>query len=521
MRENLLSVSETRIYFFLATLLLIYVTWAVFSHQLPVMEAGGDFWEHAAVLKTWMEDIRHPASPHVATMEGSSRYMPFYFLITVLSKLLGLDALKAMGLASVASVAIFLLGIHYFATAYFKEKIAPLYTLLIVLCCWGFAWNWSNAYQLRNFVYITPYPSFFVFAFSFLIFGCVAKTMDAEVLTLRQAVFLGLSIPMVLLCHPLTGVFSLFFVFLLTWFRGVASTKFRFFVTVVVAASCLLVETWPYFSTYELVLGKSSGEELSWINKAEPNLTRWKRLIWGHPFYSPFGVLLALFPVFIGLVMVVRPKIQLSRWKELPIAALAMLCVYILNMFVNIPLGHRALLLAVLPLHLMIVVGLLNIRQDKGHILPTFFFTLIVSLNLLLVLQIHSGSRLQSTLEVKRVDFSQSETIPEKLAPILEQIEDDSVVMTDRLTGWAIPSQKGKIVSRLHQNPLIHDRLRRKYDTRIFFDESTDLGAIKDIVDRYRITHILLAEPRSIRRYSNLGIELISENGYTLLAINR
>jgi hypothetical protein len=505
MRLDSIGNNPIQNYLIVAVTLWIFMFWASFNHQSPIMNFGGDFWEHAAALKAWMTNLSNPASPHVSSAEGSSRYMPFFYLIAALGQLFDLTSLQAMGLASIISFSLLLIGIPYFSVQYFKDNRAPLFTIVVLLCGWGFAWNWSNAYQFRNLLSISAYPSFFVFAFSFFIFGLIIRHLDGKMP--RKAIVLpliALLIAIAFSSHPLTGVYSVFFSGLLALFYGQAQVKIRALVVIAILTGSLLVELWPYFSTWAVILGKTPDRSVSWITNAvstaeiTQDIPRWKKLIWGHPFYSPLQLAASVFPVVIGGLFLFFTK-NLQKYYELKIASVLMLLVYALNMFTTIPLGHRALLLGMLPLHLLLVGGLLNLYKEDIFILGystkklvTVYLGSISLMSVVLVGFEIYGYRLQPNLRHTDVSFSQDLSVISKYQPIANNLDESSIVMVDALHGWALPSLNAKVVSGMHANPLISDRMQRSRDVRAFFKSQTTESEKDLLLKKYHVTHILI-----------------------------
>jgi hypothetical protein len=532
MRLGLIGSNPTKNYLVVAVSLWIFMFWASFNHQSPIMNFGGDFWEHAAALKSWMLNLANPASPHVSSTEGSSRYMPFFYIIAALGQLLDLTSLQAMGLASIISFSLLLIGIPYFTVQYFKDIRAPLFTIVVLLCGWGFAWNWSNAYQLRNLLSISAYPSFFVFAFSFFIFGLILRHIDGK--TPSQTITLpliSLLIAIAFSSHPLTGVYTVFFSGLLALFYGKTQVKTRLLVVLAILAGSLMVEFWPYFSTWAVILGNTPDQSVSWITKATTSATtdipRWKKLVWGHPFYSPLQLAASVFPLLVGgfLLFITR---NLEKYIELKIASVLMLLVYGLNLLTTIPLGHRALLLSMFPMHLLLIGGLLNIYKQNILIggfsakkLVTAYLGAIAILGVVLVGFEVFGYRLQPNLKTTDVTFSNNLSVITKLQPVVSNLDTTSIVMVDPLYGWALPSLKGKVVSGMHTNPLIGDRKQRYRDVRAFFNQKTSEVDKKSLLEKYRVTHILIKNDiEDAEQYKLKGhFKVLGE--FTLIKLNR
>jgi hypothetical protein len=458
--------------------------------------------------------------------------MPFFYLIAAVGELLDLTSLQAMGLASIISFSLLLIGIPYFTGQYFKDNRAPLFTIVVLLCGWGFAWNWSNAYQLRNLLSISAYPSFFVFAFSFFIFGLIVRHIDGKMPNKAIALpLISLLIAIAFSSHPLTGVYTVFFSGLLALFYGQAKVKTRVLVVIAILAGSLMVEFWPYFSTWAVILGNTPDQSVSWITKATTSATtdipRWKKLVWGHPFYSPLQLAAAIFPVLISGLLLFFTK-NLKKYYELKIASTLMLLVYALNLLIAIPLGHRALLLSMFPMHLLLVGGLLNIYRENiiiggfpaKKLVAVYLGSIAIMGVLLAGFEIY-GYRLQPNLKTTNVTFSKDLSVISKYQPIVTNLDESSIVMVDQLLGWALPSLKGKVVSGMHYNPLISDRKQRYRDVREFFNLQTTETEKDLLLEKYRVTHILIKNDIDNAEQYRLKGQFKELGEFTLIKLSR
>jgi hypothetical protein len=532
MRLDLTRNTPIHNYLLVSVSLWVFMLWAAFNHQSSIMNYGGDFWEHAAALKAWMADLSNPTSPHVSSSEGSSRYMPYFYLIAALGQLFDLTSLQAMGLASIISFSLLLIGIPYFTVQYFQDKRAPLFTIIVLLCGWGFSWNWSNAYQFKNLLSTSAFPSFFVFSFSFIIFGMIVRHLNGLIPSKVIALpLISLLITIAFSSHPLTGVYTVFFSGLLALFYGNSDIKSRIFVIFAILVGALIVEFWPYFSTWSIILGNTPDQSVSWITKATTSATtdipRWKKLMWGHPFYSPLQLVTSIFPIIIGVLLLLLTK-NLKFFLELKVASVLMLLVYVVNLAITIPLGHRALLLSIFPLHLFLIGGLLNLYKQNilfigfpaKKIVSTYLGSITVLGILVIGLEIY-GYRIQPSLKITDSAFSDDSSVIAKYQPVIAGLDDSSIVMIEPLLGWALPSLKGKVVSGMHTNPLISDRKQRHSDVSTFFNNQTTEGEKDLILRKYSATHILIKSDIDNAALYKLKGEFKEMGEFTLIKLSR
>jgi hypothetical protein len=65
--------------------------------------------------------------------------------------------------------------------------------------------------------------------------------------------------------------------------------------------------------------------------------------------------------------------------------------------------------------------------------------------------------------------------------------------MSDTITSWTLPALfHVKVVSLLHNNPLVLDNDKRLKDVEVFFSEKTDNSKRKEILQRYSVAYILM-----------------------------
>lgn len=220
---------------------------------------GADYWEHAAALRALLGDPVEPGAPHVSGEHGSARYMPYYLALAMVGRVFNMDAHQVMGLAAIVSTILFGSGVYVFSLRYFKDRRAPLFTLAVLLGGWGVAWLWSNVYQLRDLLYVAAFPSFFVFALTFYILYIVVAALENSARNTDRYIWLVFASSLALVSHPLTGIFALFFAAVVAVLHGAAQTRVRVQLVAAISLGAVLVEVWPYFSTWGVILGKSGG----------------------------------------------------------------------------------------------------------------------------------------------------------------------------------------------------------------------------------------------------------------------
>lgn len=498
------ELSPSTVYWILAVPLWAIFSWAAFNFQPAIYSFGDDFWEHSAAIHAWTHDLWQPQSPHVASDEGSSRYMPFFFVVTGLSVLFGFTPLQGLGVAGVISISLFMIGVKLFSDRYFRSPWAAPIALLVLLCGWGVSWNWSNSYQLRQIFHGMSYPSFFVFSFGFIAYWWLLGLIKSEALSLPRLIVLALIVGILFSSHPPTGVAIIVTMGLMITFAEHVHLRRRVALLFVLAAGSLLVELWPYFSTWQIVFGTSGGESSTWISRVSPDdlLSRASTLYReNHHFYQPLEVLLTLGPALLGVPMVFY--LFVKERNRLLIAGFTIFSIpYLLFIAMPIPLGYRSIFYAIFFLHLSLVYFFLKLIVVRRH--PTWLRWTGISLLSVMVLWnvgLAGGELLGFRLNVATLKFKDSYDKPRTTVDYMQTLADvvprDAVIMAREKLAWPIPTFVGKVVSGLHLNPMIKDAARRRKDVEVFFNADTDFAERQEIIKRYHVTHVLY-DPRKL-----------------------
>lgn len=466
-----------------------YMVYPIFTHSL-----NNDFWEHSAAIREWMKDLWHPKNPHLATDTGSPRYMPFFFLLSAVGKFFGLSAINVLKLGAIFNVAFLTLGAFLFFRLYFRSSLAPVIGLTVLLTGWGFAWTWSNVYQLRGLLYVAPYPSSFSFAATLVCLWLQTSILRSKGPSTGKHIGLALLVALTFTTHPLTGAFAVGALGLLALTYLEVETRTRVTAVAALVAGLLLAELWPYYSVMQVTLGVSSGEVQSWVSGGNLAWDARPRKLLNHPFYAPPVVLGALGPALAGLVCL----IFITRRREhrfILFGALSMLLPYFINLIYPIPLGHRFLLFAIFFLHLAMVWAIIDTyrilsRRESAETSA-------------LVLRLAGGclgtvvvTGLLFNLAFAGLDIRNRighwQPVTATIGHVVRTIPDDSVVMAKPILAWPVPTFAGKVVSLFHPNPMVPDQADRKRHVTRFFGPDTPVAERQSILHRYGVTHILI-----------------------------
>lgn len=111
----------------LSLAIFVWVAEDAFTTRVVTVSQGTDYWEHSATLRALLDSPWHPKNPHLVSPASSPRFVPTFIFSALLAKVLQLDALGAMGIASALNMALLFAGIFWFFRSYFGDVRASLY----------------------------------------------------------------------------------------------------------------------------------------------------------------------------------------------------------------------------------------------------------------------------------------------------------------------------------------------------------------------------------------------------------
>jgi len=490
-----------QLYWLLAGVFGVWLVWDALVFQLVTYSPHADYWEHTALLTEWLRGLAEPTNPHVLSDIGSSRYMPFFYVLTWFGMVTGLDSVQLMGVAAVINYGLIVIGIQLFFRDYMQNRYAPAIAFCVLFFAWGVSWNWSNLYQLRSFFYIAGYPSSFVFGLSLISFWLTLRVLREETNIVTGGLVLLFLAALMFVSHPLTGVFGIAGCGLLALVATQSNVKVRGVVMAAMLFGALLAELWPYFSVWEVVLGRSGTDETSWAKEDGGVLERIRSGVWKHIFYNP---MLLLVIMGAGWLAVGAWLYLLAKRREpfILLGGLAMLVPYFAHIFISVPLAHRFLLFAIFFFHMAgvrVLIDWLDADAKSGRGLARL--SVIAGLSVLGVFNVAllGGDFVGQHFTPKRLNFvdkfaviPEGGTVVELYAELTEGVGPYDVVLTDGATGWPLPTVTGKVVSLYHENPMLTDQFPRARDVDAFFADGQDAAVRSEILNKYRVSFVLV-----------------------------
>ncbi|HTA91150.1 MAG TPA: hypothetical protein VK745_16300, partial [Polyangiaceae bacterium] len=464
-------------------------------------EGGSDYWEHSATLHALMQKPWHPSNPHLVSLAPSSRFGPQFLLIALVARGLHLNVLGAMSLSAVANTLLFVLGIRVFFSTYFRHPLAPLYGLLVMLTGWWHGFHYSNVYQLHVLFTVASYPSTTALGLSLLGFALAVRLLRAELARPKVALaVLLLWTAAVFIIHPLTAMLTLSGTGLLAICVPKAGLRVRLELIATLVAGLIFARFWPYFSPWEVVRG-GHGAAAGWAGDSLNQMAdlHVKRTL--HEFYHADGLIAALGMALLALLALPYFLIRRERWF-VGFGALSMLLPFVVNVFVDLPLGHRFVLLAIVYLHIGVVWLLLKLTPSYEHAWPLFdrpWSKVAAACGiaaLLVVFAVHSALLARDTLRNPKFYSRPESPVVSNMKAFADAAGQNAVVLASPLLSWPLPTFGPKVLVLYHYDPLVSDQTEREFYVARFLGRSTDEQRAQ-ILAHYGVTHVLLSRESS------------------------
>jgi hypothetical protein len=483
----------------LAAGILAWVAWDAFEFRLVTFSPGADYWEHSAVFHALLADPWHPAHPLIEAPVGSPRFGPHTLFVALVGRAAGLDALGAMGLASVLNAALFLFGIWWFFRLYFRDRRASLFGLVVFFGSWFDGPHFSNVYHLGVYFSVAGYPSSTALGVAMILLALMVLFLRAERERWGIAAALVLLFADVYITHPLTATMALPACVLLAATEPSVPMRRRLYAGGTAFVGLLLTVLWPYYPALSMVIGGTAGRVKKVMAQGGQEV---------HLFYSTDMLVRIL-----GYCLVSLPVLGYFAWRRrhlfVPLSAGLMAAAFALSAYVPIPLGHRYVLLAMpfLQIALVWLLLVLSPREARVRGLYSRRWVRIVSGALVSVFLAYLTI---SNALVARERFQRiSPSLEPRDSPtvligrrVAELAGPNAVVLSNPLASWSLPTFGPKVVTLHHRNPLITDGDERDAAMAFFAGGTSDEQRLA-ILERFRVTAVL-APPvasRSLARF--------------------
>jgi hypothetical protein len=462
----------------------------------------GDFWEHAAVVRelaTRPLDRLHPLLGIDAPDAFSS---PYSLIPAGISRLLGVDSVRALGIAGVLNMILLVAGLRLFVEALAPARAtrASFFALLFSLLLWGwYPWAYSGFFNLTSIGYVAPYASTFAAGLAMVAIFVWSRRCLGRSRSFWALAFVAVSAGTILATHP--PVFLLLaagmFAFALAARPGISDW---FALAGALALAGGLAAAWPYYPVWTLLLSEQATFH-------ESNVYMYRR------------VLERIAPAFLAVPFVIR-----SWWRNRrhPIAVMAAILsvVYVYGGLTKRWNLGRALpsLVLLCQVELAIAAAAFESRlgTTKGRGAAAGFRVATIAACVVL----SWWWQIRPAVDAFR---RPAPTARERLGFLATSVPQDAVVVTDLDTGWYVPAFGGKVIASRHPVAFVPDHAARIADVKRFFDASATRPERDAIVRRYGARFLIVDDGarRALPRdtFTPFGREVAASSRYRLIAI--
>ena len=390
-------------------------------------------------------------------------------MVAMVSRVTGLSAVDTLRAFGLLNLLLLFWALRLFVRATLSAGHTNFDALLFLLTLWGISpWMTSGFLHFNYLVQGAGYPSTFATGLVFLawyLWASIVKGRRPWLLLPLTAIVLT-----VLLDHPITAGSLMIGLFALTLHLDPSWSSF-IRLSSVCAAAFALAWFWPYYPFYSLVLGKSAN-----IDSVVAHL---------YPGLKP--VLLMIFLALIGL-----PALWL-RFKSnhrdfLAVIFLSSLLIYAIGGLTGKYVLGRVIVFMILALQLS-AADWLSRRESEAHLsshpiaTPWAPRVLIASAALGCFMMMPGFLTCLPILQNSYGEYT-------FLSSYVGQYD---VVLSDFDTSLKIPAFRAKVVSYSPEHSLFFvDTRSREQDVQRFFSEKTSQVEREQIVQKYRVSFLLL-----------------------------
>jgi alpha-1,6-mannosyltransferase len=434
---------------------------------------GGDFWEHAAVVRELAANPWDPQHPILQLDAPHAFYSPYALVVALGSNLTGIHPVNALALGGIFNLTLLLFGIYWFVSIFSRKtrNATAFYTLLLILFFVSpYLPRYSGFFQLNNLGRVIPYPSTFAFALSMITLAIhhrrLATGRDAWIAL--EIIFASV----VLITHPFS------FIFLGAGMAAISFTRREgLFVEMVklggiFALTFLIAALWPYYPFLDLVLGGDS------VVYHATN-----RIMYDQ-------ILLRNMPVFLGIPLLI---FELRRDTHSPLAwmYIFLMVVFILGGLSGAYSYGRVLFGLALVVYVMIAKYLAGFEaklaagSQSGRKQPVIFSLVVTSILVALTFFPTTLPLIQGIKNAERNQYKDYTFLAKYTKP-------EDMVLADYKHDVFVPVFGGKLVSYSRPLAFIDDQRERQKAVEKFFSESSSRADRKAVIDDYLVDYVLL-----------------------------
>ena len=471
------TVRQNWIYYLILGVFLVLVILDSFVYQMPRTRIG-DVVEHVSALNAWIDSPFNPENPSLKSDVASPRFIPIYLPFVLLGSVFAWDGWVTYYVIALFGALLFIYSVHAFFRSLYQQSYAPLIGWLVFMGLWTDPWNYSSVYAYSTLYKITGYPSILSFSLSLLCLSVLIKSLKKNRLGNGAFAGLGVLTALVITSHILTGVFLLGSAALYILFTNASkSLKTRLFFAG--GLGFALSFLWPFYPIWEIIGFGNVTSGASWTSELRFEPDRSSRLSINHAFYEWHRYYLA----FLGILAACYLLLKRDVIPFFGIFGFGSL--FILNLFIPIPLGHRFVIYSLFFGHLavfLVVMKFLRSKYEK-QTLP-----LLGMLGLMAVFLV--SNIIQITPQFKKYKSH----LIERNRIIQMHTSKDSVIAGNPGTMWMVSAYHRKVLWLKHPNPLVKDRHARAMANILLQSPDADLSVRRMMQSCFGVTHLVLFE---------------------------
>lgn len=468
---------------YIAIILIIYIPLSLMDYaHFPYSDGA----EHGAAVRELAKNLTQPEDPMLANHPGDSpRFVPSTLLMALFMRGLNLDVLGVLKIFLTIYFLLFLFSAACFSREYFNDTVQVPWSLATVLFLWGVGWTGANAYMFSALLYTAYFPSVVSFSLSLLALNFQLRFLRSKKLWAFFAMTLTGSLAFV--NHPLTGIFFFISSGLLYLEKKGFAKEMIFYFLLSVGVALSIMSLWPYYSFFPNLLKIITGEMAQTADYQSTHQYLYSR------FFIGSG------PALAGIPFVILFSLQ-KRYLLLVGGFAVFSFFYLAGYVFTISLAERFVFFIMFILQMSVSricrewgPPYLTLNQPIKKIIAWFLrLLLIVGVGIQLVLV--NTEFLTPALE-HRARFA----FPRVVNPNTMQMElkkhlgEGDVVLSDIYSSWSIPVYTGaKVIALFHTPSHVDDNLERLKAVETFYESVTTNQRRKEIIRKYRVTHIYL-----------------------------
>ena len=470
---------------------------------------GGDYWEHAAVVRELAAHPAQPRHPQLAVDAPHAFFSPYSLTLGLLSRATGWSADATLGIAAPVNFALICLGLWLLVRKLTPRPAAPLLALLCVIFLWG--WHppkWSSFFHLSDIGHVTAYPSAFTTGMSLIMFAALlpgretasrGSGVGGAILT---SIWLVPWSAFLLLTHAPTGTMLMcagLAVLAVAKFPGRCDLTIPRRVALVLAIplALALACAWPYFSLWRLLRSDQAAFAAANAELYDPSMAA--------------RVALAL----LGVPVIVA-RLRANPRDFLGLLTLGLGLGYAGGLVTNQLSLTRALPICILLLQVAVGIWIATwLGTFRGRMIPRWRPATVASVVLAFSL-VAQRDALWFMLPYYRDQ--------DELLFVQQHVKADDVILADMAASWIIPAYTGKVVAADHPLAFVADHEARRADVNRFFDPATPPVDRAAIVRKYKVRFIL-ARPLnddSVRvQIEGMGATVANQDGVRLVEVRQ